>query len=449
MSEWQEAEQRVQRAHELYEKGRWEEALTELRAAIAINPNNSAWYFNLGLTLDMMERFEEAVAAYDKALEIDPQDLEILNSAGADCIRLARYQQAIAHFESIEKLDPSFEAAYCPRILAYSELGDHQRAEEIFYLARQYKEKCPACFYNMGASLLARGQYDRALWCWQQVLDAEPDYPQIHARMADAHWAKGQLQEARRHLLEELRSDPGNVDTLLDLGELLMELGPPEAAAEKFRQVLDLEPEECTAHFHLGSLAQADGDYPLALERFRYVLRHDSQFVGAHVKMARIHWQLKNRTEALYHANCELAQSDYDEATLMDLGALFMDMQVYDGAETTFRRVLGMDGQHVDACHGLAVAMLFSGRVDEGIAQCRATLRLQPKYMLAMSNLALAYVERGDLARAGYWLGEALDIAPDDPQLRHLSKRLRVLSVWHFLRRLVTPALRWLGWGRR
>lgn len=447
MSEWQEAEQRVQRAHELYEKGRWEEALAELRAALEINPNNSAWHFNLGLTLDMMERFEEAVAAYDKALEIDPQDLEILNSAGVDCTRLARYKQAISHFDRIEKLDPSFEAAYCPRILAYSELGDHERAEEIFYLARQYKEKCPACFYNMGVSLLARGQYDRALWCWQQVLDAEPDYPQVHARMADAYWAKGQLQEARRHLLEELRSDPGNVDTLLDLGELLMEIGPPEAAAEKFRQVLDLDPEECTAHFHLGTLAYTDGDYPLALERFRFVLRNDPKFTGAHVKMARIHWQLKSRTEALYHANCELAQSDYDEATLMELGALFMEMQVYDGAETTFRRVLGVDAQNADACHALAVSMLLSGRADEGIAQCRATLRLQPKYMLAMSNLALAYALRGDLARARYWLREALDIAPDDPQLWRLRNRIRVHSAGRLAWRLLT--LRWLGWGRR
>jgi tetratricopeptide (TPR) repeat protein len=306
----------------------------------------------------------------------------------------------------------------------------------MFFLARQYKEKCPICYYNIGNSLFARGLFDRALWCWQQVLEIDPDHPQVHARIADAHWAKGHLPEARTHFIEELRASPGDLDVLLELGELLIEMGELTAAAEKFRQVLELSPEECTAHFHLGMLALQDGHLQDAMLQFKRVLSNDRAFPGAHLKIAHIYRQQNDRSEALYHANCELAQQNSDEETLLELGNLFMDLQQLGSAEVAFNRVLSANSQNAAARHNLAVTLLLAGRTDEGIEQARAALRIQPKYMLAMHNLALAYISRKDFTRARFWLREAFDIAPDDPQLKQLQTRLRLAFVVHGVKTL-------------
>ncbi|HUO06717.1 MAG TPA: tetratricopeptide repeat protein [Phycisphaerae bacterium] len=441
MTEWDEAEQRVENAHELYERGRWEEALSELQAAIAINPYNGSWYFNLGLTYDAMDRFSEAISAYRRALEIVPEDVEILNAIGYDCNRAGKFDEAIRYFEKVESIDPTFESSYCNRIISYAEKGDHEKAEEMFFMARQYKDRCPLCYYNVGHSLFARGQYDRALWCWQQVTEIEPEHPQVHARIADAYWAKGQLPEARKHFIEELRSNPGDIDIMLDLGELLVEMGDYVAAGEKFRQVLELSPEECTAHFHLGQLAMQDEDFAEALEAFRRVLRNDRTFPGAHLKLAQIYHRRNDHSEALFHANCELAQQTNDEETLLELGNLFMDISQLGSAEVAFNRVLSANPRHAAARHNLAVSLLLEGRTDEGIEHAKAALRIQPKYMLAMHNLAMAYMSKRDFTRAKAWLGEALDIAPDDPQLRQLQSRLRLATfrhaISHFLGRLL------------
>src|SRR6478672_7288861 len=84
MTDWDDAERRVERAQELFEQRRWREALDELRAATDINPYNAGWHFNIGLTLDEMERFDEAIAAYRHALEIDPHDLHAMTHLGTD-----------------------------------------------------------------------------------------------------------------------------------------------------------------------------------------------------------------------------------------------------------------------------------------------------------------------------------------------------------------------------
>src|ERR1700712_148210 len=129
MNDWHDAEQRVERAQELFEQQKWSEARELLRAAVAINPYNPAWQFNIGLTLDEMERYGEAIEAYEQALALLPADLESLNHLGIHLPRVGRFQDAIKTFERIEQIDATYEPAYCNRIAAYGELGDHDKAE--------------------------------------------------------------------------------------------------------------------------------------------------------------------------------------------------------------------------------------------------------------------------------------------------------------------------------
>ena len=209
-------------------------------AAISINPYNSGWFFNIGLTLDEMDRFEEAIDAYQQALEIDPDDLQAMQHLGVDLHRLGNFPKALKTFEKMEAIDASCEPSYCHRIMIYADMGEHERAEEMFYLARLYKEHCPHCYYNMGCSLRDRRQFDKAIYCWQKTLDLDDSYPQVQTRIAEALWGKGDLESARQHFLTGLRQDPGNTRTVLDLGELLSEMGRWEEAGEKFRRAIEL-----------------------------------------------------------------------------------------------------------------------------------------------------------------------------------------------------------------
>src|SRR5829696_3029982 len=97
-NDWNDAERRVERAQELFEQHKWHEALEELRAAIAINPYNAGWFFNLGLTLDEMNRADEAIEAYEHALLIDPNDLAAMNHLGVDQHRVGRFEEALRTF---------------------------------------------------------------------------------------------------------------------------------------------------------------------------------------------------------------------------------------------------------------------------------------------------------------------------------------------------------------
>ena len=262
MNDWSEAEGRVERAYNLYELGKWAEALNELQKAVRINPYNADWYYNMGLTLDAMSDYGQAIKAYRHALELSPSDVETLTALGVDSTRQKQFAQALGYFEQAQRIDPDFEPCYGYRIVTYSQMGEHDKAEEMFYLARQIKDKCAICDYNMGMSLLSRGQYDRAIACWQEALELEPDYPEVHARIAEAYWGKDDLDSANKHFALAFRDDPGHIDVLLDYGSMLLDKQEMARAKDKFNFVLELEPDNLSARAYLGEIVDIVSTHP-------------------------------------------------------------------------------------------------------------------------------------------------------------------------------------------
>ena len=177
MNDWVDAEQHAERARAFFQSGQWDKALAELQQAVALNPQQTEWHFGMGLTLDALKRYDEALACYEQVLKLRGNDPDVLTHIGDDLIRLGRYETAIESLQRANAIDPDHEPGYCSRIIAYGKLGDHEQAEAMFYLARQVKDTCPRCFENLGHSLMARGQSDRAIWCWQQTLKHSPFSP--------------------------------------------------------------------------------------------------------------------------------------------------------------------------------------------------------------------------------------------------------------------------------
>jgi len=426
MNEWMEAEQRVERAHELFDAERWEEAMQELQAALRVNPYQGEWHYNLGLTLDAMGRYDEAVEAFKSALEHHGRDPEILINLGVDSLRLHKATEAVRYFEQAQELDSDNEASFYHRISAYAQLGDHEQAELMFYMACQLNEHSPHAHFNLAGSLLDRHEVDHAIACLDKVRKQEPDFPDVNARLGEAYSIKGQLDRACRAYRRQLRLDPGDTQTLMALGELLTQMDRPVEAAEKFRRVTELDPTHVGAHFALGDLALRSHDLDSAQMSFELVLRLNPARPEAHLKLARIALHRRRLEEARRHLRAELAltRTADDEAVAEDLARLLLDAQMPREATGVLCGLVRNQPDNAPLRHQLAMAMFMDGRLEAGIRTCRDAVRADEHYLVAMQNLALAHQQLGQLGRARYWVLRSLEIDPDDPRLRRMRTRL-------------------------
>ncbi len=444
MNDWSDAERRVEKAQQLFEQRKWSEALREIRLATSINPYNPSWFFNMGLILDEMGRFEEALDAYAQADGIESNDIQTLYHMGVDLHRTGRLDKAIDTFVQIERLDPSFEPAYCNRIIAYAQRGEHDLAEEMFYTARLYKENCPNCYFSMGCSLDARGLYDKAIYCWMRCLDLQGAQNDVHVRIGHAYRKKGDFEQARLHMLTDLRHNPGRTQTLLDLGELLVSMGRLQDADEKFRRAIELAPSDPGGYYHHGRLLlRMDRDADAA-RAFSTVLHLDPTFPGAHMGLGRISYRRGELTPARTRFRAELQLRPDEPKLLLELSNLLMDTGESRAALACLKWLVAMNPREVSGWLNLAVAQFARGHYSEGIKSCMTVLSKEPANLMAMYNLGLAHERLGQYEAALNWVRQARRRDAADIALQRLEFRLRVLRTKKRVDRAIRRCTRWL-----
>lgn len=448
MNEWFEAEHRVERAQQLSESQRWEEALHELDAALSINPNHASWHAHRGFLLEELDRWEEAVEAYEASLEIEPADCDVGIALAGALTRLDRLAKALKVCEDLVQRYPDFEPAYCQRISIYAELGQHDLAEEMFYHAQEIEENCPHCFDAMGSSLLARGLAEKAIFCWKRVLEIEPGYIGVRRMIAQGYRFLRKLEMARDYYLREVREDPGNTGLLFELAELTLESGELASATARFIQILELDPDHLRSHFALGKiwLLRAQPAKALAcFEAIKSLAGGDPEIEGLPLKAGEALLQLGRFEEARLELEAAVEGSFHQVMACSHLGDALLALRKPSEAADAYRRVLALEADEPTAHYRLGVCLYQLGNYSAGLAHHQHALRVKPGYGDAMLAITLGLMQLGRWGEARAALRRAVRSHPDNNELRRLARRFWYLRLRQGVR--IFPGLGWLKAG--
>ena len=450
MSDWLDAEAHADRALEMFERGRWSEAESELRKAIELNPQQAEWHYNLGLTIEAAGRDSEALDCFARTAAMMPDQVEPAIAAGNTALRLSRFREAIDWFRRALRVDPRHEGAYAGTIDAHVRLEEHEEAETTFYLSQQALESpSGSCLAAIARSLVDREDWDRAAWCLREALQAEPTIPRLRAMLAFVLAAQGQQQRAVQLYLRELREDPGNADTLLDYGELLVDMGRFAEGAEKFRRVLELEPANVEAHERLGWIAMRQGRDEQAHLEYELVLKLDPDFPGIRLSLAEVlirRGMLEDarRTlgEELEHWLEASPSPSLEDDPVDRFARLLLDADLAVEAVRLLEATEAARSDRPEILRALALARFRTGDGDGGCAASRRVLRYESDCVVSMHNMALHALEAGQLQIAAGWIHRGLRVDPHDAGLRQLRMRLYVAVVRGVF-------ARWRGRGRQ
>lgn len=104
----QSTQERLDEARAHVSSGRYAEAITLYRTAIAIDSTNAVAWRGLANALHRLEQYPEALVALDRAAAITPDDFAVRFNRGLTLSELGRFADAIADLETSQRLRPNF-----------------------------------------------------------------------------------------------------------------------------------------------------------------------------------------------------------------------------------------------------------------------------------------------------------------------------------------------------
>lgn len=176
-------------------------------------------------------------------------------------------------------------------------------------------------------------------------------------------------------------------------GVALMEQLRFQDAADQFAGIHKLKPNLAFAYVNEGIARYNLQDHDGALDKFQKALELDPGSIQAHYMRALVLRSRDEIDEAIKEFEWVRERDPEDPSTLYYLGLLYARKPDYDRAIASFRRVLESEPYNVSAHYNLAIALMRSGKQDEGQRQMSEFRRLQQ--LFGKQSQGVQYLEQG------------------------------------------------------
>jgi tetratricopeptide (TPR) repeat protein/predicted Ser/Thr protein kinase len=287
----------------------FEGAVSDLRLAIALRPNQYPAYASLAHTLDQLKRPEEAVAQIGEAIKAAEP---LVRSQDVDPTTLALLYRTRARFQRERKDDPAALAA----------LADLERAVAVapagsLLLAQVHVER--------GHLLNLSGRLEEAREAYDLAVKARPAHAPAHRGLGEVLFRQKRYSEAVEAFTCYLKNENNPPAAMYQARALArMRLGDPKAALEDFTLAIAREPTNAVLLTQRGQafLACQIDQHKAALKDFEDAIRWNPNNGPAYSGRARVRLEIGQVAEAISDADKALelgprnANVVYSAATL-------------------------------------------------------------------------------------------------------------------------------------
>jgi tetratricopeptide (TPR) repeat protein len=202
-------------------------------AAMQARPDDWASHANLGNFYMERQDFPAAVSCFATATKLEPRQIGPLVNASMAYSNLGQNDKAERSLRRALEMDPGNAAANFNLGLLLGEQGRAQEAERALRAALKADPQMAAAAFNLGVLLGEKNPDEAIAWC-QKAHDLQPTDPKYAHTLAFYQRKKGNLAAAIELLRGAIRCEPSYLDAYLLLGEIYEQQHDLPAAAKVY-----------------------------------------------------------------------------------------------------------------------------------------------------------------------------------------------------------------------
>ena len=264
-----------------HELNRFEDAAMMFDRALAIKPDYADALNYRGNTLRRLNRLNEALISYARALSIRPDFAEALNNRGTVLSDLKRFNEALASYDRALSINPDYTEALNNRGVVLGDLGRFDDALASYDRALAIKADYAEALNNRGNALSELRRFDDALACYDQALTIRPTYAEALYNRGVALMDLRRLSDALASYDGALRVNPAYVEALNSRGAVLRDLRCFDEALASYDRTLAIKPDYVEALYNRGNVLTELKRFDEALASYNRALaiRPDYKFL--------------------------------------------------------------------------------------------------------------------------------------------------------------------------
>jgi tetratricopeptide (TPR) repeat protein len=317
-------------AVELHQAGDILGAIAAYEAALKLEPDNAGAHSNLGAALVRLGRYDQAIPHYRKAIAIDPANplfpfnlaLAIYKSGDVpaaatelksvvdgnasnrnarvllgDCyLRMGRFQDVVDLLGPLEGElgnDRAFAYVLGSALVETDHATDAERVIDRIFRDGESAEG----HLLLATAHLRASDGPAAVAELKQALAMKPSMPVANALMGRALLRSGDQEGALRAFRRELELNPNDFESNLQLGELKKREEQFDDAMTYIQRALRMRPNDASARFALAGIDVGTGKPEDARKILEDVVKDKPKFTEAFVMLATVYYRLNRKAD--------------------------------------------------------------------------------------------------------------------------------------------------------
>jgi tetratricopeptide (TPR) repeat protein len=409
-------------AKELMAAGRFADAIPIYEELSRAMPANIGLRLNLALAYHMAGRHREAILEFERVLQADPGNVPALLSLGVSELELGEPAKAIPPLQKVVAIQPANADARGMLANSLLSLGGAKDAAVHFRKLTTLTPLDPKAWYGLGRSYesLARQAFD-------ELNKTAQGSPEWLALVADSRMERRQFRSAFFFYKQALERKPDFPGLHASLAELYRRADHPDWAAIEMKKEASRPKTDCvrdkqSCDFKAGRfLAAAAGPSiywrtraynELALGAFKQ-LGALPLSVELHATKAEILSSHQQYLEASQEWAAAQRLAPDDPRIQRQLATALYQAGDYEKSMPMLRKLLQQDAASADLNFFLGDSLLRSEQPEKALAWLEAAVSSDPKLLPARASLGLAYMRLGKNPQAIPHLVSALAIDDD------------------------------------
>jgi tetratricopeptide (TPR) repeat protein len=404
----------------------YQRAADLIAKAIAINPNNAAFYSNRGNALRELKQLDAAVCSFDHAIRIQPDFAEAYSNRGNALKELRQLDAAVASYDRAIGIQPDYAEAHYNRGIALKELGQLGDAVASYDRAIGINPDYAQAFYNRGTAQLELRQLAAAVVSYDRAISINPDYAQAFFNRGNAQQELKQFDAAVASYDCAISINPDYAEAYSNRGAAQQELGQLNAAVASYDRAIDIKPDFAEAYSNRGNALKELNQLDAAVASYDQAIGIKPDFAQAYSNRGNALKELKQLDAAVCSFDHAIRiQPDYAEAH-SNRGNALKELKQLDAAVASYDRAIGINPDYAQAFYNRGTALQELGQLDAAVASYDRAISIKPDHAKAYSNRGTAQQQLRQLDAAVASYDHAICIQPDYAHA-HWNKSLALL----------------------